>query len=261
MRTNPLTLALTLVALPAAGTACTDESADAPRALEVTGTVSTATGPVPGGLVTLTVWSTDSALRARAAALQAISDSLGHYALRLDSLPQAPIDSLAIRLLPPGCTLARRDTLLRADLLPAEGGLSVPLLLPATRPPAYTQPGQVCAYGVHPIWGPGSYRFALRIDSVVADSFWGRWDLKYRFGSSDDEGTFRARATATALQLELTQQPVWNACLGLDLTVPLTAGGAWGPATVAPGQACLPGPLTFQFVADTPFALLQAAHR
>jgi hypothetical protein len=235
--------------------ACADEGPEAPRTLQIAGTVSTAAAPVAGALVTMTLWTADSLTTNRAAALRAISDSVGRYELRLDSLPAIHFDSLQIHTLPPGCTLAVRDTLLRASDLPTAGTHTLPLRLPTARPVAYSQPGQLCAYGVHPFWGPGSYQFVLRLDSVTADSLWGRWDLKYQFGSSDDEGELRGTATPSAVALHLRSQPVWHSCLGLDLRIPLTDTGAWGPATVASGQACLPEPLTFQFVADTPFVL------
>lgn len=44
---------------------------------------------------------------------------------------------------------------------------------------------------------------------------------------------------------------VWNACLTMQVSIPVGPTGAWGPAAIEGSQQCLVAPRTFQFVADT----------
>ena len=241
--------------------ACSDSGTGpgtAPHSLTLVGAVvDAATFPIAGALVSVRVWSPDSATAARGSVPLATTDGTGTYYLYADSLV-GPVDSVRIHIRPPGCRTAVRDTTLTGTSLPrgADPVATVAIVLANPRTPAQSQPGHFCAFGVHPVWGPGSYQLGLRIDSVTPDSLWGLWDVRYQFSSGDDEGSFRGSIAVDHLDLLLTQNIVWNACTALSLRIGLASAATWGAATVPGVQPCLPQPMTFQFVADTtPFLI------
>lgn len=134
---------------------CADSATDpakTPTTLTIQGTVrDSASAPVPGALVYLSVWSPDSAIAARGSTAMATVDGTGAFQIVLDSLGDAPVDSVHLRLLSPGCGGSPVDTLLPAALLAAalDSAATVALVLPATEPVAQAAPGQYCAFGVH----------------------------------------------------------------------------------------------------------------
>ncbi len=254
---RPLRHAVATLGAIVAASGCGDSATDpatTPTSLTIQGTVrDSATAPVPGALVYLSVWSPDSGIVARGSTAMATVDGAGAFQVLLDSLSDAPIDSVRVFVLRPGCGVTPMDTLLPGPLLASalDSAATVALVLPAAQPVAQAVPGQYCAFGVHSFWGPGSYKFFIKIDSTSAESLWGLWDLKYRFGSADDEGSFRGGISPDTINLFLTQDMVWNACLTMQVSIPVGPTGAWGPATIVGSQQCLVSPRTFQFVADT----------
>lgn len=256
-RLHPLLQAVATLGAIATAAGCGESATDpatTPTRLTIQGTVrDSATAPVPGALVYLSVWSPDSAIVARGSTAMAMVDGAGAFQVVLDSLGDAAIDSLRVFVLRPGCGFTPMATLLPATLLAAalDSAGTVALVLPATQPAAQSAPGQYCAFGVHPHWGPGSYKFFIKVDSTSAESLWGQWDLKYQFGSADDQGSFRGGISPDTIDLFLTQDMVWNACLTMQVSIPVGPTGGWGPATIVGNQQCLVAPRTFQFVADT----------
>lgn len=236
--------------------ACND-SASAPPAdaesLLVQGVVRDTTGaPLEGALTMMHVFSPDSFPYWPPAS--SIADSLGGFALFQDSLGTPPIDSVYIETMAPGCTGSVQTSVIQGSVIPAGAAptLDVAVEQQETWPPARTQPGQYCAFGMHPFWGPGAYDLLLSIDSISGVNVWGRWALTYQFSSSGDEGTFVGGATASFVVLQLTQEGFESECHGdMQLYVPVRADGTWGPAEVVGAQDCVPDPARFTFVADT----------
>lgn len=257
-RRLPLLLqAVATIGAIVAASGCADSATDpatTPTSLTIQGTVrDSAAAPVPGALVYLSVWSPDSAIVARGSTAMATVDGAGAFQVVLDSLGDAPIDSLRVRVRLPGCVVTSVDTLLPAALLASalDSAATVAMVGPATQPVAQAAPGQYCAFGVDSFWGVGSYKFFIRIDSTTAESLWGLWRLNYRFTKGDDEGSFRGGITPATTDLVLTQGMVGNACQTMQVSIAVGPTGAWGPATIVGSQQCLVSPRTFQFVADT----------
>jgi hypothetical protein len=227
----------------------------------VQGTVVDSVGnPVEGVLTSLRVFDADSAPYSPIPPPPfAVTDSAGLFALGPDSLNGPTIDSIQVRSMAPSCRDPSQVTVVPGAKVPAGGQLVVDIAITqaAVHPPARTAPGEYCANGIHPFWGPGSYVFALQIDSVIAGNVWGRWDLNYGFSSSDDQGTFVGGATAAFVVLNLTSDPVWHSCTTMQLYVPVRTNGTWEPATIVGEQACLPDPAPFSFVADTVLGLFR----
>ena len=246
-----------LVGLIAVGiVACSDAAGPTttPQSITLRGTLlDSASAPVNGALTTLRLYSADSLTYWRDPLPFTITDGLGHFTLSWDSLGADPIDSILIDIVAPGCQGPEQTGVLPKSAIPS--GRNPDFVFSfynlIVRPPAHTVPGKYCAFGMHPVWGPNSYIFGLQIDSVASGSLWGRWRLTYQFTSGDDEGSFVGSATGTSVQLDLTQDIPWNACLTMQLHVPVATDGAWGPATVNGEQGCLPEPAAFMFVADT----------
>jgi len=225
-----------------------------PQSLAVRGTLlDTAANPVDGALSMLRVYTADSVAFSLYPPPYAITDSLGQFALSWDSVGTAPIDSVVVESMAPGCQDTGQVTVIPGpDVPPGQApALELTITQLNVRPPARTLPGKYCAFGVHPFWGPGAYIFGLQIDSLNANNIWGHWRVSYRFTNADDAGSFVGSATATFVVLHLTTDNPWNACVGVRLYVPVLGNGAWGPATIYGEQECLPAPLPFMFVADT----------
>lgn len=256
-RLHPLLQAVALLGAIIAASGCGESATDpatTPTRLTIQGTVrDSAAAPVPGAHVFMALWSPDSALGARGITAMATVDGAGAFQLVLDSLGDSPIDSVRVGVLRPGCGFTPMATPLPAALLAAalDSAATISLVIPATQPAAQTAPGQYCAFGVHSFWGPGAYKFYIRIDSTSAESLWGLWDVKYRFTNPDDEGSFRGTISPDTVNLFLTQDMVWNACLTMQVSIPVGPTGAWGPAAIVGDQQCLVAPRTFQFVADS----------
>jgi hypothetical protein len=237
-----------------------DESAAppaVPQSVLVRGTVvdSSAT-PVGGALTMLHVFSPDSAQYWwPSPPPSSITDSLGRFELSWDSLGSGTIDSILIESVAPGCQDLGQVLILPGTAVPPGQApiLDVTISQLEVHPPARTVPGQYCAFGMDPFWGPHAYILALQIDSVSAGNMWGRWHLNWRPSSGNDEGTFVGGAAPTFVVLNLTSDPVWHSCTTMQLYVPVRSTGEWGPATIYGEQDCVPEPAPFTFVADTMF--------
>jgi hypothetical protein len=170
-----------------------------------------------------------------------------------DSIASGTIDSVRIWSRPPGCRDPGQLTTIPGSNVPTGESpvFDISITQLDIHPAARTLPGQYCAFGVHPFWGPYAYVFALQIDSTDTSNVWGRWDLNYQFSHGDDAGSFVGGIAPTFLVLRLTQDPPWDTCLGMQLYVPIRADGTWGPATIYGDQECVPEPAPFTFVADT----------
>jgi len=255
LRNRFLWVCISLCSVIALG-ACSENMSppELPQSLTVEGTVvDTLDAPLAGALMALRVFGADTVSDPGAPPSVAITDPAGWFRVQTDSLGDPTIDSVVVTSLAPGCKdPAQRTVISGGDVPPgATPVVQVMIVQAQVRPPARTAPGEYCARGVHPFWGPNSYIFGLRIDSVVAGAFWGRWDLNYGFSSGDDEGTFTGTATTTAVVLELTSDPVWHDCTTMELHAPVKSDGSWGAATIVGAQACLPDPAPFAFAADT----------
>lgn len=233
---------------------CAESSAPpaAEPMLTVLGVVTDAAGEaLPGVLAEVTLWSSDSATSARAGL--AMSDSRGEFEVVVDSVDVARVDSVLLQTTAPGCQTLTESRVIRAQDLPNGPAPVVEVVAAQTsvKPPARSVPGQFCALGIHPFWGPRAYSFAIRIDSTTAEALWGKWQLTYYFSSAADEGSFQGTMTPDRVVLFLTQDIPWNECLTMQVDVPLTPDGQWGEAVVQEPQACLPSPAPFTFAADT----------
>jgi len=238
--------------------ACSDGAAPplTPKSVTVQGTVRDSIGdPVQGALTMLYIFTPDSVPYWASPPPFAVTNTVGIFAVESDSLGSPIIDSVRIESLAPGCNDPGQVTIIPAtEVPPGEAPvLNITITQADVHAPARTAPGQYCAYGIHPDWGPGSYILALAIDSTIADTVWGRWDLNYRFTSADNLGSFVGSATPSLVVLQLTQDDPWNACLAMELQIPVLASGIWGPATIVGAQSCVPEPAPLSFAADTIF--------
>jgi hypothetical protein len=209
--------------------------------------------PVEAAVATLRVYSQDSGVASRFQFPYAVTDSLGGYQLRWDSLDGATIDSVRVTATPPGCQYHDQIRVLGGDQVPEARNAVVDLDAAPVEPPAAarSEPGEFCAYGIHPSFGPGAYRFVIKIDSVSSPLIWGRWRINYRITSGDDEGTLIGAEIAGAVLLNLAVSVPWNGCDGLALSIPVATDGSWQVASVHGQQGCLVDPKPFRFVAET----------
>ena len=235
--------------------ACGEPGTAPPHALPsltVRGTVQdSASHPAAGALARVTLWLSDTLVPTRSAFT--VTDSLGAFVMRLDSLPTAPADSLQLETSPAGCTYRPQYLVLRDAALPVGPDPEVQLVITQAMvpQPASSSIAQFCGYGVHPMFGPRSYDFGLGVDSIRGGDLWGKWHVRYHFSSGDDEGSFQGVTAAGHVLLTLTQDIVWNNCLSMQLDIPVAADGAWGPALVVEPQTCVAKPMAFMFVPDT----------
>ena len=253
-RRSASVIVLAVIGLAACSDSNSVEPPATPESLTLRGIVEdSAFAPVNGALTEMRIYSADSLMYWGDPLPFAITDSLGQFTLSWDSVGPAPIDSIVFAIVAPGCQGPDQVGVLpKSDIPPGPNpDFMFTFYNLQVRPPARTTPGKYCAFGVHPAWGPNSYIFGLEIDSVSGGNVWGRWRLTYNFSSGDDNGSFVGTATATSVDLSLTQDIIWNTCLGMQLHVPVSIAGVWGPASVIGAQACLPQPATFMFVADT----------
>lgn len=239
-------------------TACNDSAGGPPAAAETLtthGVVRDTTGaPLAGALTMMRVFSHDSYPSWPDASPPSISDSLGGFVLFQDALGTPPIDSVFIESRAPGCADSAQTLVIQGSEIPAGAAptLDVTIVQKETSSPARTQPGQYCAFGMHPRWGPGAYDFVLQIDSTSGANIWGLWVLTYHFSSSGDEGIFVGGATASFVVLQFTPSDTVGECQGsMQLYAPIRADGTWGPAEIVGPQDCVPEPATFAFVVDT----------
>ena len=248
--------AAVLVLLLAGGTAaCSGGAEPAPPldALSVEGRVLDQVGqPVPGAVVVLKVSTSAKEPTFAFEDPYAVAGPDGGYAVSRAGLGALDIDSIGLEILSPGCGASVSLWSTRAiDLADIPDGASASLDIDLTAetvlPPAGTTPGVVCAAGLEPFWGPGSFGIPMKIDSVISGVVYGRWYVYYQRTSVGPEGTFAGVEEDGYLVLSLADTSGWHSCTGLRLVVRLGTAGAWGPAEVVNDDGCLPvaSPLTF----------------
>jgi len=263
MRTLPVA-ALGLMCLLLSG--CSDDTtAPAPTSQRLTfnGTVvDSASNPVEGAVVFSRIWSGDSATAAGGGtpftpgAPYAITNSAGIFSLQTDTVQVRLVDSVLFRTLPPGC--GRRlphDTAVPGSAISGNAIDGIAITQPGISAGASTQSQQVCAYGIHPFWGPVGYHMTLRFDVPGAAALQGRWVVAPTFTSSNDEGSFVGSQTTAFVVLDLTHDTPSPACTSMRLVANVDSNGDWGPMSVVAQQGCVPEPKPFYFVEDTLFLI------
>ncbi len=238
--------------------ACSEGTAppSGPQTLILSGVVSDSTGnPVEGVLVASLLWSEDSATSASGSVPWGVTDASGAFLLQSDSVDRGLVDSVLFQTVPPGCERRRVNTVLPGSALNESGIQNVDITQPGIAPGASSQSDLVCAYGIHPFWGPLAYLFALRFDVPGGPILQGRWRINYQFSSADDEGSFVGAQTSDFVQLDLTQDNPSPACTSMRLYADIDSNGTWDPMRIIAQQGCVPDPMPFFFVEDTTLAV------
>lgn len=208
--------------------------------------------PVPGAFADLQIWFSSKDTEPEFEPTFDGAGPDGTFTVGADGFEGAAIDSLGLQATAPGCTRLRSMKVIRGGDLP-EGPQAMleEDLVAGTLPAPTTAVGQVCAIGAELFWGVGSYELALRIDAIDGTLVQGRWSLVYQRTHAGSDGTFEGVQGADMLALVLTPQG-FVTCGALRLVIPVSAEGAWGTASVAADDGCLPVPddLTFRPLAD-----------
>lgn len=238
--------------------ACSEGTAppSGPQTLILSGLVSDSTGnPVEGVLVASLLWSEDSATAASGSVPWGLTDASGAFWLQSDSVERGLVDSVLFQTVAPGCKRQRVNTVFPGSALDEGGIQDVAITQPSIAPGASSQSDLICAYGIHPFWGPLAYLFALRFDVPGSPILQGRWDIVYQFTSADDEGSLVGALTSDFVQLDLTHDNPSSACTSMRLFADIDSKGTWGPMRVIAQQGCVPEPMPFFFVEDTTVAI------
>jgi hypothetical protein len=256
LRSRAARSAASLVLLLAAGTAACGDAADpAPPldALSIEGRVLDQGGqPVPGAVVILRVSTSAKEPSLAFEEPYAVTGPDGGYAVSRAGLAALDVDSIGLEILSPGCPFNASLWSTRAiDLADIPDGASVSLDIDLTAetvlPRAESTPGVLCAAGLEPFWGPGSFGLAMKIDSVASRVVYGRWYVYYQRTSAGPDGTFAGVEGDGLLVLSLADTSGWHPCTEVRLVMQLGTAGSWGPAQVVSDDGCLPvaSPLTF----------------
>ena len=231
---------------------------DALASLRVEGRVLDDSGtPVVGGYVWISFWySPDSKEESSAETVSSVGTQPdGTFALHIDGLEGAAIDSIRLHATGPGCSTTGVVTVIPRAGLPEgpDGVLTLDLPSGPAPEPVVTAIGQVCAVGDHPLFGiVADMSFALRIDSLYGELVYGRWAVVYRHSAAGPQGQFQGVQRASLLVLALT--PVewpYPGCTQLRLAIPIGAAGAWGKAGILYDDGCLPERDDLIFVPET----------
>ncbi len=206
-------------------------------------------------MVAALLWSGDSATAASGSVPFGITDATGAFLLQSDTVDRGLVDSVLIQTVAPGCERRRLNTILPGSAIAESGVQSISITQPGIAPVASSRSDLICAYGIHPFWGPLSYRLALRFDTPGGTLLQGRWRINYRFSSADDEGSLVGAQTNDFVQLDLTHDNPSPACTSMRIFADIDTNGAWRPMRVIAQQGCVPEPSPFFFVEDTVLAV------
>lgn len=242
-----------------------DATAPAPTRQPLTfngAVVDTAGNSLEGAVVFSRIFSADSATAAGSGfpftpgAPYAITNSAGIFSLQTDTVEARLVDSVLFQTLPPGCGIRLpHDTVVPGSAISGNAIDGIAIAQPGISAGASTQSRQVCAYGIHPFWGPLGYHLTLRFDVPGAAALQGRWVVAPTFTSSNDEGSLVGSQTTVFVVLDLTHDTPSPACTSMRLVADVDSNGDWGPMSVVAQQGCVPDPKPFYFVEDTLFPI------
>ncbi len=174
-------------------------------------------------------------------------DLSGTVVADLGIFPRTRIDTIIVRLQPPGCVEEELFRSLGRDLV-ASGEtdtLISTITFPGTKPVAVLDSGQICAFGSEEAQGQRSFRLLLNFDSIARDTsnsvvFQGRWLIMYRRTSAGESGSFVGAGNPTFLSLIFTDEDGRNAdCTGMRLLVTLDVEGRWGDSDLEGRPGCV----------------------
>jgi hypothetical protein len=178
------------------------------------------------------------------------TDASGRIWIRLGSYPDGAFDSLRLRIQTRGCAPRNQYdvTLPATALVPAgEDTVVARVVIAEVSAPASTTPGEYCAFGVHPQWGPlGEYTFHLRVASAAGGTIHGEWTISHSASYGTEEGTFAGIATDALVALDLVNLWPELPCEG-SLRGAVQEDGSWGPLVFHPPEACEGAPRRLDF--------------
>ena len=243
-------------------TGCGDPSAPArePPSLTIEGVVRDSTGnAIPGALLTAWQNSFDSSFVHGTVLEDLMTDSMGHYRVHFDSLLE-PLDSVTVRLSPPGCDFGSQLQVLRDITVPTHG----PLVIPQDIVAAHPQPratgtiGRVCGMvsdeGLFGYSGWAQLLIETSVEAPAGDHLLaGRWTITWfpTYGGSD--GTFAGTETDSFVTLALQDTTGAPGCPEVEWRAPVDASGSWGifVPSVAGGAPCRWASFPVMLVRDT----------
>lgn len=175
-------------------------------------------------------------------------DLSGTVVADLGIFPRARIDTIIVRLQPPGCVEEELFRSLGRDLV-ASGEtdtLISTIIFPGTKAVAVLDSGQICAFGSEgESFGPRSFRLLLIFNSITSDTsnsvvFQGRWLINYRRTSAGERGSFLGAGAPTFLSMIFTDEDGRNAdCTGMRLLVTLDVEGRWVDSDLEGRPGCV----------------------
>jgi hypothetical protein len=171
------------------------------------------------------------------------TDEAGRLTIPLGSFPDGRLDSVQVALQPPGCVEPTVWVLGGVH----DDTLVVSLVLDTIPPPMSATPGDYCASGVDPRWGPvPEYRAWLRIDSVVGTTLFGRWLIVHTASFPSDVGSFTGAIGTGVVFLTLVNDGPSVECAG-KVAATVDSTGAWGPVIFTTPTGCLSAPRRWDF--------------
>lgn len=204
----------------------------------------------PGSLVVWYAWPAPSLLPPGSDPDNS-TDLTGTLHVALGAYPNAALDSLDVTVVTRGCDYAgqsiRFTRRLRSnDLTPAHDTVTVDMRVAPPAPPMSATPGDYCASGVHPAWGPfPEYGLTLRVESVTGVLIQGLWWLGHTASYGTEEGTFTGAATTSWVSLTLVNN--YPTTCGGQLVGSVAEDGAWGPLIFTSPTSCEGNPHRLDF--------------
>ena len=246
---RPLVLAVLLTWLQTGCQVGTDSSSTVRPATLAVDVVDASGAPAPGSLVVHAVWP-EPTIPTAPPDRDERTDINGRMWIRLGSYPDAAFDSLRLRVQTRGCGYGGQyDFHLAATELEPGGQDSViaRVVVEPVAGPASASPGDYCAFGVHPDWGPlGEYGFSLRVISSGGEEIRGEWAILHSASIGPEVGTFTGGVIGTQVALQLVNSFSRSSCAG-TLRGEVASDGTWGPLLFSSPESCSGAPTRLDF--------------
>lgn len=257
---SPAWRQVSLILLTALGlSSCSEHESggpsDAPRSLIIVGTAEDSAGdPLPTAVVVMVL---NFHLTEWLHAANTLTDSLGRYELRFDSVPNR-IDSIQGQVLPPGCHWSsQRFAVSVPPGSPPPDTIAYQVLVNPVPPPASATSPRLCGRASDEgVFGYSGW-MRLLVESTSAGNpgnlnFEGSWNVTWSPTYGDSYGRFEGTQTNTFVTM-IFYDTLPGFCPPVRWDAPVDPAGNWGIATphVLDGGSCQWGTFPIVFATDT----------